>query len=347
MLVDTGAPISAFNNELLGVADGTITTVESLRVGGITFHGAGIAASCDFASSREGDLSNGIIGFDLLQRFSVTFDYQSGQLILDRKFSPGLIPDSRAANTFSIPFSLSGGGFSFPIVIPASRIILEVSVEDTSPISMLFDTGATLTILETRFFETLPDRPRPAIDSQARGKSGELVQSTITRIASFQLPGGSTAVDMPAAIVQSQLFSGVEPTVEGPIRGLIGGSFFRNFAVTVDYPNRTLFLEPYNELSHLDPNEFVLIGISIELQDGAFIILEVLDDSAAQQAGLLAEDIIIGIDGRDVTGFTLEEIQDLLDVPGGQVVEFEIEREGEVLTIAVEAKDRLPSLTSL
>ncbi len=347
MLVDTGAPISSFNNELIDARDGDIVAVETLKVGGFTFLGPVISASCDFASAIEGGLSNGIFGYDLMQGFAVTFDYQTGQLILDRRFKPDTIPHSRAASTYSMPFELSGGAFFFPFIIPPTRIILDVSIEDASPIPMLFDTGATVTILEDNFFGTLPDRARPTLEADAQGKSGEIIETTVTRLASFQPLNGPTVVDMPAAIAESRLFEGVEPTVDAPIRGLIGGTYLRNFAVTVDYPNRRLHLEPYNELSHLDPNEFVLLGIAVEVQEEAFVIIEVLEESAAETAGLMSGDVIVRVDGQDVSGFSLQELRDLLSVSAGQVVEFEIDRERESLTISVEAEDRLPSLTSL
>ncbi|MGN0781362.1 MAG: S41 family peptidase [Christensenellales bacterium] len=67
----------------------------------------------------------------------------------------------------------------------------------------------------------------------------------------------------------------------------------------------------------------VLIGQPTE--DGAEI-LDVYDDTSASEAGLLAGDFIVAVDGTGVSGLTLEEISTLIARGNGEAVKLTIKR---------------------
>lgn len=54
------------------------------------------------------------------------------------------------------------------------------------------------------------------------------------------------------------------------------------------------------------------------------VIVEVIGDSAAQRAGLLAQDRITGIDGTPVTGYTIDGLKKTVEKEKGDSIELEV-----------------------
>ena len=76
----------------------------------------------------------------------------------------------------------------------------------------------------------------------------------------------------------------------------------------------------------------VLIGQPTE--DGAEI-LDVYEDTSASEAGLLAGDFIVAVDGTGVSGLTLEEISTLIAMGNGEAVKLTIKRGEESFDVDV------------
>ncbi len=62
------------------------------------------------------------------------------------------------------------------------------------------------------------------------------------------------------------------------------------------------------------------IGAEVQMKDGHAVIVAPFDDSPAQQAGLRPGDIILSVDGAEVTGLSLEEIVSRILGPTGTSV---------------------------
>jgi len=81
--------------------------------------------------------------------------------------------------------------------------------------------------------------------------------------------------------------------------------------------------------------EYVGIGASVRLEDGVLTIVSPLDNSPALEAGLLAGDRVVEVDGVSTLGLPIDEAIELLTgEPGTQVV-VTIERDGERLDKAI------------
>ncbi|MEZ4672967.1 MAG: S41 family peptidase [Caldilineaceae bacterium] len=92
----------------------------------------------------------------------------------------------------------------------------------------------------------------------------------------------------------------------------------------------TTFLTP-RELEHQQSSmagSFFGIGAQLDMRDGLPIIVTPFDGSPAAAAGIRAGDIILGVDGEDVTTFTLDEIVDRVRGPGGTEVILTVLHEG-------------------
>ncbi|MEZ4731053.1 MAG: S41 family peptidase [Caldilineaceae bacterium] len=91
------------------------------------------------------------------------------------------------------------------------------------------------------------------------------------------------------------------------------------------------FLTP-SELEHQQTSiagSFTGIGAQLGVRDGLPVIIAPIDDSPAAAAGIKAGDIILSVDGEDVTSFSLDEIVDRVRGPKGTEVVLTLLREDE------------------
>ncbi len=72
--------------------------------------------------------------------------------------------------------------------------------------------------------------------------------------------------------------------------------------------SRFLSPELVQEQHSFTQGEFEGIGIEVQIKDGYVVIVAPLDGSPAQQAGLRPEDIIMRVNGEDVTGLPLDQV---------------------------------------
>lgn len=97
----------------------------------------------------------------------------------------------------------------------------------------------------------------------------------------------------------------------------------------------TAFLTP-SELEHQQTamaGSFSGIGAQLGIKEGLPVIVAPIDNSPAAEAGIRAGDIILGVDGEDVTSLSLDEIVDRVRGPSGTEVVLTLLREGEDASI--------------
>jgi len=81
------------------------------------------------------------------------------------------------------------------------------------------------------------------------------------------------------------------------------------------------------------------IGVWVASRDGKMTIVAPIPGSPAEEAGILAEDVILQIDGTPVDGLAEAEALDLLTGPAGEKVSLVLQRgEGEPITFDVERR---------
>ncbi|MBI5422074.1 S41 family peptidase [Candidatus Peregrinibacteria bacterium] len=109
--------------------------------------------------------------------------------------------------------------------------------------------------------------------------------------------------------------------IYGAIRGMV-------FSLGDPY---TTFLTPKENREFQESMNGTLEGIGAELtlRDGMITVVSPLKGSPAKQAGLQPEDVIIKVDGEDVTNFTLEQVVMRIRGPKGTKVKLTIGRKGE------------------
>ncbi|MCK4505621.1 MAG: aspartyl protease family protein [Candidatus Aegiribacteria sp.] len=236
-----------------------------------------------------------ILGYDFLSRFVTRIDYGLETITL---FDP---------DSFLIPPDIT----VLPAVRTMSLLSVEAVLEDSIPIQLLLDTGAGGCIhLTPGFFEKHPDflQNRPSFETEVRGIGGEesilgFRVSSVT-LGDFTVPGG---------ICSS--FDGGD--IFNQFDGILGAGILSRFIVYLNYNSSSVFLEP-SALFHEGLPE-TLTGMGLEIAGNELIIRNIIEGSPSDDAGVIKGDILLEIDGHQVSSEQLNEIHDLLpdttDIP--------------------------------
>ncbi len=111
----------------------------------------------------------------------------------------------------------------------------------------------------------------------------------------------------------------------------------------------TRFMEPkvYKEMQVETHGEFGGLGIVISIKDRMLTVVSPIDDTPAARAGILAGDMIIKIDGKDVIDIALHDAVKLLRGPVGTKVTITVLREGQKDTQDYEIERQIIKLPSV
>lgn len=112
------------------------------------------------------------------------------------------------------------------------------------------------------------------------------------------------------------------------------------YSVYMNSNDTDSFLESVN-------GSFVGIGVTVEWYDKQFKIVEIFNNSPAQDAKLEVNDYIIKVDDKDVENLTLDELSKLLKGKSGSKVNVTVKRGDKELTVKVKrGVVEIPSVTS-
>ena len=115
----------------------------------------------------------------------------------------------------------------------------------------------------------------------------------------------------------------VEAAINGMLTSLDPHSSYLNAEDTADMRTQTR-------------GEFGGLGISVSMEDELVKVIAPMVDTPAEQAGVLAGDLIAEIDGEPVRGLTLADAVDLMRGPVGSPITLTILREGAVEPLEIE-----------
>ncbi len=90
----------------------------------------------------------------------------------------------------------------------------------------------------------------------------------------------------------------------------------------------------YERLTH----SFYGMGVIIQQRDAQIEVIRVFDEGGAALAGVRGGDIIVEIDGRSVSGMSLEEVTQIASGEEGTTLDVKVLRNGETLSFTVERR---------
>jgi len=134
---------------------------------------------------------------------------------------------------------------------------------------------------------------------------------------------GTSRVEEVLKILENKYMGDVE------VNSLIDGAVEGMFSKIDDPYTRYLTEEQYNEAINSGNEEYTGIGVHLsrEVATGILTVTGIMPNSPAQKAGILAGDIIIKIDGKDLATLTDKNTADLIKGDAGTTVKLTIKRE--------------------
>jgi hypothetical protein len=304
-----------------GHMDVSLTKVSSLQLGDATVKDQIFAVlPLNTMSNVDGVAMPGMVGFETFRRFVTRIDYGAGRVTLIK-------PDA---------FNPKDAGVAIPINFDGNTIEAHATY-DGVPGTFTIDTGArSALMLNTPFvaahaqFAKYSNAPEAVTGWGIGGPS----KSHVIRGNALVL--GDQTIAAPVVLLSTDTKG---DNSSGAISGNIGGGVLKRFIVTLDYEHNTMYLKPVTAaVSDLDT--FDRSGLWINQSDTGYKIVDVTKGTPADQAGLMAGDEIVAVNGTPATAIPLYEMRSRLrnEAPG-TAVKFTVKRGGETKDVTVTLKD--------
>jgi len=272
--------------------------------------------------SREGHRMDGILGYDFIARNVVAIDYARREL---RVYDPRT-------------FRYDGRGTSVPISLvqnhPNIRAEVRLADGDTVRGQFIVDVGASSILSLTKPFVDefhLRDRVGPTIRRTGGGGIGGPTTSDYGRVVALGISG----IEIAKPIVQLYGDSAGVFSERGPWIGNIGAGILRRFTLILDYAAKRIIFEPNETLG--DPFEADMSGASFVMDDALSTVItaSVWPGSPAFEAGLMAGDTLVAVDGAPVTPKVLDGLRGIRFRRVGERVALTVRRGGEAKVIEI------------
>lgn len=312
---------------------------------------------------RLGIPVHGIIGFDLFRDFIVEINYSSKYLRLHNS-GTYVYKECKKCEQFNLSFYNNK---------PYINGVVKIDTE-MLPVKLLIDTGSSdaLWLFEEESLGMGPLNNKYFDDFLGKGLSGS-VYGKRTKVKSFSLKS-FVLKNVNVAFPDSTSISYARKHEER--NGSISGEMLKRFNIIMDYKNARLTLKKNNKFR--SPFRYNKSGIVLE-QNGirvvkekyieksfdnygrsnedntvinftesfrlnlkpAFTIVELRKDSPAERAGLLIDDLILSINGKDTYNMKLQDVVELFSGDEGKLIKLEIERNFKAIRINFRLEDPL------
>lgn len=275
-------PIEASDRTIRGI--GGIKPLHYYKGGTLHFPGLSVERldfhinDYEILSEVYGMRVDGIIGYSFLRRFIVAIDNNTQTISV---YTPG---------TYRYPKS---GTYLKPVfaTIPVTRH--EIADENSYLLNFYFDTGAGMCILISDRFTNdsiLISKKRKIVETQVEGLLGK-INMRLTTLRSVKV-GPYKFSKVPLHIYYDSLNILGYPAISG----LIGSDLLRRFNLVINYPEKTIHIQPNTHLR--DPFDYSYTGMNFYFIEGRVLVTEVQQGSPAEKAGIVPGDIIFGIESN-------------------------------------------------
>jgi predicted aspartyl protease len=275
-------------------------------------------------SEFVGSPIHGIIGYDIFNRFAVTIDFSTGEILLENpehyKYKPSK-------------------GERFPITIEENKPYLSMMElmkgNQNKAIKVILDTGAGHAIsLETNEIP-LPEKVLRA--QLGRGLNG-IINGNLGRIPMLKV-GKFEMKNLVASFPDSSSYK-LRNTAITERQGSIGCEFLRRFKVTFNYRDQYIVLKSINRRMK-EPFEHNMSGIELMARGEdfrEFMIDRVIENSPAEAAGLQEGDRVMYINNKSFKDISISEIYKLFQKGAGKPLNLVVKRGNELVIATVNLK---------
>jgi hypothetical protein len=292
---------------------GASVEVRDLRVGVIELQ--------DALSSVEWGRTAGLLGYDVLSRFTLDIDFD------------------REVITLSDPATYvhQGPGTAIPMILHGNIPTVEMTVNASCKGTYIVDVG-NASVLSVGAEQVMKCRLLGLEHKQVQhwvGGIGGAFQESVCRLDSLRL--GPFLFKEPVAGLTTH-HQGGAGSLE--VQGNIGTTVLERFRCTFDYAHGTLWLAPSDRFAEREA--FTRSGLWYTRWAGVVIVFGVVKGSPAEEAGLKIRDVLRSVDGRSVEKMTPEELDRVLrDGKAGSIVKLTYERELKEETVELTLADVL------
>lgn len=315
LMFDTGLSHTGFDREWAALGGAAVTrretpggaasvVVDRLRLGDLELRNYSSALySLRGLSEASGRLERGLVGHDVLERFTVEIDYPALRI---RLFDP-------------VHYRYAGSGHAVAFTpdadLPLLQAALKIRGRRAIPARLLLDTGASgLCLILTAPFVAEHDLAQlsPAIAAPiGTGLAGDL-PGTIVRLQELRL--GSLKVPSPTTGLggASKGFLG-----RTDIDGVISNAVFEGSRLIVDYVGRRVFIEPGPSAGARC--DYDMSGLRLAARGAGLthlVVDYVVPRSPSGDAGIWVGDELLRLDDRPVAGADLSAVRQALRVDG-------------------------------
>lgn len=325
-IFDSGAAGIAINSRLLkelqlpfvgvqeargvgGADSAAIYLIDELAVGAVELDSlSAFGVDLGELDKVSGRAIDGAIGYDLLSRYVVTVDYDNDRLIF---YDPNIsLRDS--------------WGKRCDLILDFRLPYLRATVNDSIPGIFRLDTGSRSSLdFNSPFVKAhalLDTAGQRYATTRLIGLGGTLV-NIVSRLSSFEMC--EARVDnlfVSFSTTESGLFAGRSTA------GNIGGGILEGFTVTFDYGREAVYFKKGERFARIG-NVHNMAGLVLAARDDSVSVVEVFPDGPAAEV-LQESDVIVRVDGRDVNGLPVEDINWMLIGERGTKVTVEVMRNG-------------------
>ena len=327
LMFDTGLSRTGLDREWVAahgaLADTAATTdIRSLRLGGLELSDSSAALyRLGGLSEAAGRLQQGLLGHDVLHRFTVEIDYPTHRV---RLYDPAT-------------YRYGGPGGSVPFTpdadLPLLGATIKVPGRGAVTARLLLDTGASgLCLILTTPFVVEHDltRVRPALEAPiGTGLVGEL-HGTIVRLEALEL--GRLRVRSPTTGLGGENKGFLGRT---DIDGVVGNAVFEGSRLIVDYARRRIIVE--RRASEGAACDYDMSGLRLVARGPALrqlVVAYVVPHSPSADAGIRAGDELLRVDGRGVADQDLSAVRRELRVAGA-LRQLVLRREADTVRVAL------------
>jgi PDZ domain/Aspartyl protease len=284
--------------------------IQSVAIGGITLKdqvfGVDYAGFSEF-EGKEGQLA-GLLGYEFAKRATISIDYAKRRLTFTR-------PDA-----FRAPAAAVRIPFTFNAHVPMVAGLLDGAAGEFE-----IDTGSKSALTIMAPFAKSNDliEKYHATHSAIIGYGvGGPSRALLARAGELTL--GGITIYRPVTAIVTDKGGAAEATHTA---GNIGGDLLRRFTVTLDYTHQTLWLQP-NAMA-FEPDIFDRSGLWISrTSNGHTFITDVTTNSPAAEAGLVANDEILEVNGKAASRISIEKLRDWFKGPVGTRISLNIRNRG-------------------
>ena len=269
---------------------------------------------------------HGIIGYEIFNRFVVTIDFATNEIVLENPEHYKYRPNK---------------GERFPITIEDNKPYLSVmklmTDNQITPLKVILDTGAGHAISLESINIPLPNKTLKA--QLGRGLNG-VINGNLGRVEMLKI-GKFEMKNLVASFPDSNSYR-LKNTMLTERQGSIGCEFLRRFKVTFNYRDQYIVLKSINRRMK-EPFEHNMSGIEL-LARGEdyheFMIDKVIVDSPADRAGLQEGDRVLFINNKPSKEISISEIYKLFQKGEGKSLNMVVQR-GKGIVIATVNLKRL------